>query len=123
MEGEDGMFDVIGRRIVLSPGDTGVVSFVPEDMQVGEGDRAVFTVSGRGGRLMLEKVAAPEGNVFHVPFLSGDTDSWRAGEYLWDIRVVRSAVVDEGGRVTDGAEVITPFPPSPLVIAKAVGRV
>lgn len=117
------MFEAIGRTIRLSAGDTGLIRFEAEGVQLAAGDLAVFTVRRRSGELMMEKVLAPEGNVFKVPFLNADTQRWREGEYLWDLRIALGAQTDADGHVTDGREVITPFAPGVLRVMKAVGRI
>lgn len=117
------MFETNGRTIRLSAGDTGIVGIEVEDMQVGEGDLAVFTVRRRNGELMMEKVLSPENNVYKVPFLNADTERWRAGEYLWDLRIALDAQTDEQGHVTDGREVVTPFAPGVIRIERVVGRI
>ena len=90
---------------------------------MGEKDLAVFTVRRRNGELMMEKVLAPEGNVYRVPFLNADTERWREGEYLWDLRIALDAQTDEQGHVTDGREVVTPFAPGVIRIERVVGRI
>lgn len=117
------MFETNGRTIRLSAGDTGLIGFEVEGTQVGENDLAVFTVRRRNGELMMEKVLPPEENVYKLPFLNTDTEKWREGEYLWDLRVALGAQIDAQGHVTGGREVITPFPPSVLRIVKVVGRI
>ena len=87
------------------------------------GDLAVFTVRRRSGELMMEKVIPPEENVYRVPFLNTDTEKWREGEYMWDLRIAPEAQTDAQGHVTDGREVITPFPPGVLRIVKVVGKI
>lgn len=117
------MFETNGRTIRLSGGDTGIIQFEVCGAQVRDGDLAVFTVRRRNGEMMLEKVIAPQENVYKVPFLNADTDTWREGEYVWDLRIALDASTDADGHVTDGREVLTPFPPRPLRIVKAVGRI
>lgn len=90
---------------------------------MGEKDLAVFTVRRRNGELMMEKVLTPEGNVYRVPFLNADTERWREGEYLWDLRIALDAQTDEQGHVTDGREVVTPFAPGVIRIERVVGRI
>ena len=90
---------------------------------MGENDLAVFTVRKQNGELMMEKVLPPEDNVYMLPFLNPDTEQWREGEYMWDLRIALDAQTDAQGHVTDGREVITPFPPGVLRIVKVVGRI
>lgn len=117
------MFTVSGRTIRLSRGDTGVIHFAVEGKGLTDEDRAVFTIRRRSGAMLLQKVIPPVDGAFFVPFTNDETDGWQPGEYSWDIRIALGAVTDENGRVTDGREVITPFPPSRLEVVKVVGEV
>lgn len=117
------MFEVSGRSIRISRGDTGLIAFDAEGTALSEKDLAVFTVRRQSGGIVMEKVIAPEGNRLLVPFTNEETEALCEGEYVWDIRVVLDAETDAEGRVTGGREVITPLPPSPLKIMKVVGRV
>ena len=71
----------------------------------------------------MQKMIAPEKDVFYVPFTNEETDGWKAGEYEWDIRIALEAVLDAQGRVTDGREVITPWAPGKLEVVKVVGEI
>ena len=117
------MFETNGRTIRLSAGDTGLIGFEVEDVQLTEEDLAVFTVRRRNGELMMEKVLTPAENVYKLPFLNQDTEKWREGEYMWDLRIVMGAQTDAQGHVANGREVITPFAPGVLRIVKVVGRI
>lgn len=117
------MFTVSGRTIRLSRGDTGVINFSVDGVKLTDADRAVFTVRRRTGAILLQKVIPPVDGMLYVPFTNDETDGWQPGEYVWDIRIVLDAVTDENGKVTDGREVITPFPPSRLDVVKVVGNV
>lgn len=116
------MFEMHGRTIRLSQGDTGVAAFRVEGVTLTDEDRGVFTLGRSGGRVM-QKVVRPEAGVLRVPFVNEETDGWQPGLYEWDLRIVLGAVTDAQGRVTDGREVITPWPPSRLEVVKVVGRV
>ena len=116
------MFEMHGRTIRLSQGDTGVASFLVEGVTLTAQDRGVFTL-GRSGARLIQKVVAPEGNVLRVPFVNEETDGWQPGLYEWDLRIVLEAKTDAQGRVVDGREVITPWPPSRLEVVKVVGKV
>lgn len=117
------MFDVSGRFIRVSRGDTGLITFSVEGISLTENDRAVFTVKRRSGGIVIQKVIEPEGNNILVPFVSGDTECLRPDTYEWDIRYVIDAVEDEDGRVTDGREVLTPFPPGEFKVMRTVGEI
>lgn len=123
------MFDVSGTQITITAGDTGLLTlsvrtgdglYVP-----GENDRAVFTVREQAGaRAALEKVLVPDGEGrVRIALTNADTERLRAGSYLWDVRYALDAELDAKGNVTGGREVITPLPPSPFVVMKAVGDV
>lgn len=58
-----------------------------------------------------------------MPFVNEETDGFKPGVYSWDLRIVLGAVTQEDGSVTDGREVITPWPPSRLEVVKVVGEV
>ncbi len=117
------MFTVTGRTIRLSRGDTGIIPFRVEGVTLTDADRAVFTVKRRSGAVLIQKVIAPQENIFYVPFVNEETDGWREGEYSWDIRIVLEAVMDAAGRVTDGREVITPWAPGRFEVVKVVGEI
>lgn len=117
------MFDVSGRLIRVSRGDTGLITFEAEGIDLTENDRAVFKVKNLSGDVMMEKVIAPERNRVTVPFVHEDTEALKPGRYEWDIRYVIDAVEDGDGRVTDGREVLTPFPPGEFRIERTVGEI
>lgn len=117
------MFDVMGRTIRISRGDTGLIRFSAEGMNLTENDLCVFTVKRRSGGTVMEKVIEPEDNAYLIPFTNAETERMQVGDYEWDIRIALDAKTDGNGRVTGGREVITPWPPAMLRIAKAVGSV
>ena len=117
------MFTVSGRTIRLSRGDTGVIPFRVEGVTLTDADRAVFTVRRRSGAILIQKVIPPVDGLFYMPFTNDETDGWQPGEYVWDIRIVLDAVTDENGKVTDGREVVTPWPPGRFDVVKVVGEV
>ena len=119
------MFDVSGLRIVITQGDSGLLTLRTRgNCAFTENDRAVFTVRKIGGGTMMTAVLTPdsEGQV-QVPFLSRETELWRPGAYEWDVRYVLDAVQEEDGTVTDGREVITPMRPAAFEVVRAVGSV
>lgn len=126
------MFEINGTRIRLTQGDSGLLTIAVSGVQLTDNDRAVFSMckalrgDGRWkkmGAAFLEAVLTPDikRNVFQMPFVPGDTEKWPIGRYLWDVRVYLDAV-EENGRVTDAREVITPFPPSEMMIERTVGN-
>lgn len=125
------MFQVIGTSVRLTQGDSGLLTVAMDGHQLTENDRAVFTLAkalrGNGdykkiGPTVLEAVLAPEigRNVFQMPFVSEDTEELPVGRYLWDVRVYIDAEMTDG-RVTDGREVFTPFPPGRFTVERTVG--
>lgn len=116
------MFDVLGRTIRISRGDTGLIRFAAEGIALTEKDLCVFTVKRRTGGTVMEKVIEPEEGAYLIPFTNADTEI-PIGDYEWDIRIALDAVTDGTGRVTGGREIITPWPPATLKIVKAVGSV
>lgn len=118
------MFTVTGRTIRLSRGDTGIIPFRVEGVTLSAEDRAVFTVKRRSGGTLLQKVISPaEDGLIYVPFTNEETDGWKPDRYDWDIRFVLGATQDADGKVTDGREVITPWPPGVFEVVKVVGEV
>lgn len=117
------MFDVMGRTIRISRGDTGLIRFAIEGVDLTQSDLCVFTVRRRSGGTVMEKVIEPEDGAYLVPFTNEETEKMQVGEYAWDIRIALDAVTDGTGRVTGGREIITPWPPAPLKITKVVGNV
>lgn len=83
----------------------------------------MFTVRRTTGAVLIQKVIAPEKDIFYVPFTNDETDGWKAGVYEWDIRIALDAVLDAQGQVTDGREVITPWAPGKLEVVKVVGEI
>ena len=53
------MFEVSGRSIRISRGDTGLIAFDAEGTALSEKDAAVFTVRRQSGGIVMEKVIAP----------------------------------------------------------------
>lgn len=120
------MFEVHGGRILLTRGDTGVLTVQAEagGYAFTQRDRMVFTIRGANGRLLKEEAACiePDGRA-KVGFANEETQAWREGSYRWDVRYVLEAQTDENGRVQDGRAVITPMPPGEFRVMPAVGRV
>lgn len=118
------MFELYGRTIRLSRGDTGIIPFRIDGVKLEAEDRAVFTVKARSGQIILQKVLAPKDeSLFYMPFVNDETDDMKPGIYEWDLRVVLGAQVNSKGMVTDGREVITPWPPAKFEVVKVVGEV
>lgn len=118
------MFEVNGTRILLTRGDSALLTIEAESDHVfTEADKAVFTIRRPSGSALVEMVLQPEPNgTVQIALTNDMTDGWREGDYEWDIRYVTDAVVQDE-RVVDGREVVTPMRPGRLMIEKAVGRV
>lgn len=119
------MFDVRGTHILLTQGDTAILTITARGTALTQADRAVFTVRDRpGGRKHIERVLTPDeqGRV-HVMISNEDTQNLRAGAYAWDIRYVLEAQTQANGQVTGGREVITPIRPGVMTVMEAVGRI
>ena len=117
------MFDIMGRTIRISRGDTGLIRLPVDGVTLTEKDLCVFTVKRRSGGKVLEKVIEPEDNAYLVPFTNEETERMQVGDYEWEIRIALNATTDGMGRVNGGREIITPWPPAAFKIVKAVGIV
>lgn len=117
------MFEVLDRTIRISRGDTGLIRFQAEGIELTKKDLCVFTVRRRSGGMVMEKVIQSEENAYLIPFTNEETEKMDVDEYEWDVRIALDAVTDGTGRVTGGREVITPWAPGKLKITKVVGRV
>lgn len=117
------MFDVLGRTIRVSRGDTGVIRFLAEGIELTDNDLCVFTIRRKSGGTAMEKVVAPEENAYYIPFTNEETERFPVDDYEWDIRVVLDVVKDDAGRVTGGREVLTPWAPGVFKVVKVVGNV
>ena len=119
------MFSVSGTRILLTAGDTGILTIKAKktDHVWTDADAAVFTIRRQGGGIVRESLITPDGDgTVQIAFTSDLTDEMKAGTYEWDIRYCVDAVKD-AGRVVDAREVITPMRPGIFELIKAVGRV
>lgn len=116
------MFDIMGRTIRISRGDTGLIRLPVDGVTLTEKDLCVFTVKRRSGGKVLEKVIEPEDNAYLVPFTNEETEI-PIGDYEYDVRIALDAVTDGTGRVIGGREIITPWPPAAFKIVRTVGDV
>lgn len=118
------MFDVIGRQVTITSGDTGIFDIVPDSSGriPSDSDIAVFTVKDRiGGKILIQKKLTPnEKGIVTVVLNNSDTDKIKSGSYVWDIRYVVSPTYDSKGNITDGEEITTPFSYAPFVVVEAV---
>ena len=120
------MFEIKGRRIRLTRGDTAQIVIEADGLAFTDADRAVLAVKREADDrpALLEKTATPDENGVCVFRLENeDSEDIEPGAYTWDVRFVIGAVLDTDGRVTGGRQVITPFEPSEFTILGAVADV
>ncbi len=118
------MFALDGLTILLSRGDTGTLTIRETGATFASDDRAVFTVRDPQGGVVIEKVLEIDDGAVEVGFENADTDSLAAGSYTWDIRYVVTPVYDTpSGRITGGAEVLTPKLPQKFIVLPTVGQI
>lgn len=116
------MFGVKGNAIIITSGDTGILTYVPRSSRTfTDADRAVFTAKTRTGAKLVELTLTPaaDGTV-QIPFVHETTENWEPGLHEWDLRYVVDAVFT-GTRVTGGREVSTPMEVGVLDVRRAVG--
>lgn len=119
------MFEVKGRRIRLSRGDTGQVVIAAKGVEFTTADRAVVSVKREADdrAAIIEKTLEISADGTCVwPITNEDTQDLEPGAYTWDVRFVLGAILD-GDRVVDGAAVLTPFVPQPFELLEVVGDV
>lgn len=122
------MFNVntTNYSISMSKGDTGTIQIntVTEYTFAAE-DRAVFTLKNSSKEIVKEVISelADNGGVFVVSFLNNDTDKLETGTYKWDIRYILHPYYDDKGKIVNGDQVITPYPPMTLNLLDVVGEV
>lgn len=100
-----------GTDVTIEHGDTALLTLhIRAAYKFAESDRAVFTISTPGGRV-IGRCTRPitESGWVQVPLVREDTLQWRPGRYNWDLRVWTNATLDEGNNATGGRELITPM--------------
>lgn len=120
------MFEVKGRRVRISRGDTGQVVIAARGVEFGAADRAVVTVKpaeGVRGALIERTLSVSADGTCVWVLTNEDTQDLEPDSYSWDVRFVLGAELDEDGRVIDGAAVLTPFAPQPFEVLEVVGDV
>lgn len=118
------MFFIDGMTISLSIGDTGAVKVTASGHTFASNDRAIFTVKGGDGTVLIEAEHELDANgAFVHYFLNNDTDRASAGNYRWDVRYVINPYRDTNGRIVNGDQVITPFLPQTFTLLGVVGDV
>lgn len=117
------MFNVTGMTIELSVGDTGAIDFTSTGYTFASEDRAIFTVRTINGVEIIEEEHELTDGAFTQYFTNSDTDTYTAGNYLWDVRFVINPYRDGNGKIVDGDQVITPMTPQTLTLLPVVGEV
>lgn len=117
------MFKVDDRLILISRGDTAVLTFVSTGRMLTPDDAVMMTVQSKRFGTIFRSVQTPdsEGKTMFA-FMNQETVHWNAGEYDWDIRVVLDAVM-ENGEIIGGRDVTTPFPGNRFIVQRTVGDV
>lgn len=111
-----------GTRIEIPQGDTGSLRFVA-DVALTEDDRALFTVAGPHGGVLLRRVLSPddEGCAFELAFSYRETASIQPGCYEWSLRLIRDGRLDDKGRITSARDSHTAVLCGRLVVLPVAG--
>lgn len=108
------VFDPAKSAITMHRGDTGAY-FATFSRSSGEpfsdGDVALYTVKKADGTVMIDRVYDLYGSDYGngkvlVMFRNSDTDTWEAGTYTTEMRVIINPIVS-GGKYVDGDTVRT----------------
>lgn len=93
--------EIHGTTIRVPQGDTGVVKFVAEGVDLTGDERGLFTLAARNGTAIMRKILEPdaESDVFQMPFVFEDTVNLKPDTYRWSFRVVRGGAFDARGRL------------------------
>lgn len=116
------MFKLNGTQLKITQGDTGELEVVPTGASFGENDRVLLTITDREKQKILHKIAAFANGVATFTFANADTANVPEGEYLWELRFVKSATITDG-EITAGNEIMTPNEAMPLRILDALGDI
>lgn len=117
------MFKVENRRILLSRGDTAVLTFVSTGRTLSPDDAVMMTVQNKRFGTIFHSVQTPDAEGKTVfAFMNQETVNWNAGEYDWDIRVVLDAKI-ENGEIVSGRDVTTPLPGDKFIVHRTIGDV
>ena len=114
---------VHGNAIRMPQGDTGCVKFVPENGEVHEDDKGVFTLTRRNGPAILRKILPlnASSGVFDMAFVHEDTASLKPDDYAWSFCVVREGEFDAVGRLTAAQMKHTPILMGKLTVMAVAG--
>lgn len=115
------MFSVKGDKIIITSGDTAVLTYVPNTSRVfTESDKAVFTVRAQDGESLMRMTLQPEadGRV-QIPFVHETTKNWKPGIHDWQIRYYIGAEM-AGSTITGVREVGTPMEVGVVEVLRAL---
>lgn len=99
------MIRIIGNRIMLAKGDTGIIS-IPNIYQHKHYALAVLTVYDKLYKTkIIEKITLANQEYLSFTFSSEDTNNLEPRIYYWDITVYLMPVLDEDGFPISGAQV------------------
>lgn len=114
--------DTTTGRITMHAGDTGSVIYTLSGYAFETGDKAVFTMKDKNGRIRKQAVLTPNADdEIQVEFEYTDTYRLPPDTYKYDIRVFQGATLDDDGNVTDGEYVDTPVDGMDIEILRTVG--
>lgn len=117
------MFEVKDRRIIISRGDTALLTIVSTGRVLTMYDAVLLTVSHKRYGTIVQSIQIPdnEGKTYFA-FMNQETCKWYPAEYDWDIRVVLDAIID-GDEIIGGRDVTTPFSGDKFIVRNTVGDV
>lgn len=114
------MFAFVGDELVITQGDTGELYATITGDEFGSSDKAQVTFAGKDGTIMLQKVTGFTDDTAEFDFDIDDTADIPAGDYIWELRIVKGATVSDG-KITAGTSAYTPHnKPMPLRIVDAL---
>lgn len=103
-------------------GDNASVTLVFDGVTLTENDRVVFGIKGADGLDKLVKAFTPNTDTAIVTMGNSDTEKLLPGDYWWNIRIVRDAIIGDNGLPVDGT-VITPYEMKPYHLLDVAGEV
>ena len=118
------MIRMIGTRLMLPKGDTGLFS-LPNKGLYSYGDVAVFSVRDRLSQAtVIEKQVDASGSHLLFELKHEDTAGLSAGKYYWDVKIYRSPEYDEDGILINAFEIDSYYSAyeQPLLIIKEVAK-
>ena len=116
------MIGKVGMDIYLPVGDTGALRVnINGSYRTTEDDRVLFTVK-KGDQAVIVRVITPVANIAVVEFTNEMTKHLEPGDYRYDVRLVRDAVLENGIPV-GGEGVDTPLRKGTFKLLEVVGEV